>query len=210
MTIEVSALDWVPEFARGYVKDLRVRWALEEAGLPYAVELACEETRAADAYRAWQPFGQVPAYRDGDIEMFESGAIALHIAFASEALAPADPAGRARVASWVFAATTSIQPHVDTHNSLRHLLPDDKRHVIDNRLFARLTALQGWMQDRDYLESRFTAGDLVMDTVLRELVENGVLDRFPALAAYRERCEARPAFKRALAAQLADFQDAAK
>lgn len=208
MTIEVSALEWAPEFARGYVKDLRVRWALEEAGFPYSAALTCEETRTGDIYRMCQPFGQVPAYRDDGIEMFESGAIVLHIASASEALAPSDAAGQTRVASWVFAATTSVQPHVDNYNSLRTLLPGDKRHVIDDRLHDRLAALQSWMQDKDYLEGGFTAGDLVMDTVLRELIESGVLDRFPALAAYRERCEARPAFKRALAAQLADFRDA--
>ena len=206
MTAQVSALKWAPEFARGYVKDLRVRWALEEAELSYEPVLVGEDARAGRAYRAWQPIGQVPAYRDAQVEMFESGAIVLHIASKSEKLSPTDPAGRARVGSWVFAATTSIQPYVDNYAFLRPLLPDDKKDVVDAPLSARLGALEDWIGDGTYLEGRFTAGDLVMTTVIRE-VDDAVLARFPALLSYLERCQERPAFTRALEAQLADFND---
>jgi glutathione S-transferase len=114
MTIHVSAFRWVPPFAQGYVKDLRVRWALEEAGMPYEASLIGAQDQASDQYRQWQPFGQVPAYRDGEVDMFESGAIVLHLAARSQALAPGDAAGRARVTSWVLAALNSIEPHA--HN----------------------------------------------------------------------------------------------
>jgi glutathione S-transferase len=112
MTIQVSAFRWVPPFAQGYVRDLRVRWALEEAGLRYEAILIDQEAQASASYRRWQPFGQVPAYRDGDVEMFESGAIVLRIAERSDALSPVDPAGRARMTTWVLAALNSVEPHV--------------------------------------------------------------------------------------------------
>lgn len=205
-TVEVAAMGWVPGFARGYVKDIRVRWALEEAGLSYDSILVDDDTRASTAYRAWQPFGQVPAFRDETVALFESGAIVLYLAQNSEALAPPDQAGQARVASWIFAATTSVQPHVDNHADLRSLIPEDRRAAIDEPLIARLDALRVALGDKDYLESRFTAGDLIMTTVLRE-VDADILARFPTLAAYRDRCEERPAFGRALAAHLADLRD---
>ncbi len=209
MTREISALGWVPEFARGYVKDLRVRWALEEARLPYSTVLIDFDRPLGDPYRAWQPFGQVPAYRDDEVVLFESGAILLYLAERSSALAPEDAAGRARVASWVFAATTSLQPHADAYNLLGRVLTEEGRGQVLQRLEGRLAALSAWLGDKDYLEGRFTAGDLMMTTVLRELTEDGLLGRYPKLAAYHARCEARPAFGRALAAQLADFRDAA-
>lgn len=205
MAIRVSALGWVPDFARGYVKDLRVRWALEEAGLPYETVLLDADAKRTDVELAWQPFGQVPAYRDDDVSMFESGAIVLYIASKSDALTPTDVAGRVRVASWVFAATTSIQPYVDNYAFLRALLPDERRSVIDERLMSRLDALESWLGDKDYLEGFFSAGDLMMTAVIRE-VQDGLLDRFPKLSAFHERCTTRPAFKRALNAQLADFR----
>ena len=111
MTIQIAAYSWVPPFAQGYVRDLRVRWALEEAGLPYEAVLF-DVRRKPDSYREWQPFNQVPAYRDGDVGMFESGAIVLHIAERSEALSPGDPAGRARMTTWVIAALNSVEPHM--------------------------------------------------------------------------------------------------
>ena len=212
MTIEITAFEWVPDFARGHVKDLRVRWALEEAGLPYRAVLIDHEQKATPAYRRWQPFGQVPAYRDGEVELFESGAIVLHIAARSEALAPPDPAGRARVATWVLAALNSIEPFVTNV-----VAPDiffageawveERRPSARAELDERLGALSGWLDGREYLEGRFTGGDIVMATVLRDLSFADGLARFPVLAAYRRRCEARPAFARALAAQLAAFRD---
>jgi len=210
MTIQVAAYRWVPPIAQGYVKDLRVRWALEEAGLPYQEVLIGLEDRTSEDYRQWQPFGQVPAYRDEAVELFESGAIVLHIASKSEALAPRDEAGRARVTAWVIAALNSIEPHArnridldDTNASWAK----EHRLQVEAILTARLAALSVWLEGKDYLEGRFTAGDLVMTTVLRELVDCGEMARFPILDALRRRCEARPAFRRALEAQMRPFSE---
>ncbi|MEQ8639358.1 MAG: glutathione S-transferase family protein [Alphaproteobacteria bacterium] len=207
MPVMLSAFRWVPEFAQGHVKDLRVRWALEEAGVPYDVTLIDPAIQKSAAYRAWQPFGQVPAYRDDDVEMFESGAIVLHIAAASEALAPKNATGRARVASWVFAATTSLEPHVQNYNFLPEGDNEERRAQMKSRLKDRLDAVSTWLGDRDYLEDRFSAGDLVMSTVLRDAAASGLLKQLPNLDAYHQRCEARPAFGRALQAQMQPFRD---
>ena len=205
MTIRFSAYRWVPPFAQGYVRDLRIRWALEEAGLPHEVILIDMAEKTSPTYRAWQPFAQVPAYRDDEVEMFESGAVVLHIAEKSDVLAPKDVAGRARVTTWVFAALNSIEPHAQNLIHMGEAGAAERRPQLEALLFARLTGLTDWLGDKDYLEDRFTAGDLIMTTVLRELVDSGVLAKFPALAAYRERCEARPAFGRAMAAQMKPF-----
>ena len=202
MPIEVSAFRWVPPFAQGYVRDLRVRWALEEAALTYQAALVDQQACTSAGYRQWQPFGQVPAYRDGDVELFESGAIVLHIAAKSEALAPADDAGRARTTSWVVAALNSVEPYAQM---LIHL--KESRAQAESLLNRRLEPLSAWLDGKDYLEGRFTAGDLMMTAVLRELVASGTLARFPVLDAYRKRCEARPAFGRALEAQMQVFRD---
>ncbi len=212
MTIKLTAFRWVPPFAQGYVRDLRVRWALEEAGLPYQATLIDPEIQASESYRRWQPFGQVPAYKDDDVEMFESGAIVLHIAAKSEVLAPSDPAGRARVTTWVIAALNSIEPHVQNlvHLDVFHAgeaWTKERRPQAEAMVGQRLAALGAWLGDKDYLESRFTAGDLIMTTVLRELVDRGALARFPTLDAYRRRCEARPAFGRAMEAQMRPFRE---
>ncbi|MGH7015577.1 MAG: glutathione S-transferase family protein [Caulobacteraceae bacterium] len=212
MTAQVSAFRWVPPFAQGFVRDLRVRWALEEAGLPYEAVLLDFQTKNSPAYRAWQPFAQVPAYRDGEVEMFESGAIVLHIAAKSEALAPRDPAGAARVTSWTIAALNSIEPFAQNFAQLDGFFAgqpwvEGYRPVAEGVIVERLTALAATLGEKSHLLGRFTAADLVMTTVLRELVESGMLARFPALDAYRARCEARPAFGRALEAQLSTFRD---
>lgn len=209
MTIEVSAFDAVPDFARGRVKDVRVRWALEEAGLPYASSLVDRTTKDGAAYRAWQPFGQVPAFREGKLELFESGAIVLHIARTSEALAPADADGQARVAVWVLAALNTLEPFVASV-SFASLLFGDEPWVEAYRarmmplLTSRLDALTAWLGDKDFLEDRFTAGDLIMATVLRDMRDQDIA-AYPKLVAYRERCLARPAFARALQSHLAVF-----
>jgi glutathione S-transferase len=211
MTAEVSAFRWVPPFAQGFVRDLRIRWALEEAGLPYSVALIGLEDRQSGAYRQWQPFGQVPAYRDDEVEMFESGAVVLHIAAKSDALSPSDAAGRARTTTWVIAALNSVEPHAQTFIQLDDNAGEDwakaYRERVEAALTERLTALSAWLGRKDYLEDRFTAGDLMMTTVLRELVDSGMLARFPNLDAYRARCEARPAFAAALEAQMQVFRD---
>jgi glutathione S-transferase len=211
MTAEIVAFRWVPPFAQGFVRDLRLRWALEEAGLPYRVTLIGLEERTSETYRRWQPFGQVPAYRDETVELFESGAILLHIAAKSEALAPPDPAGWARVTSWVIAALNSIEPHSQAFIQLDDNAGEDwakaQRERVEAALMERLGALSAWLGEKDYLEDRFTAGDLMMTTVLRELVDSGMLARFPNLDAYRARCEARPAFAVALEGQMQTFRD---
>jgi glutathione S-transferase len=212
MTIQVSAFRWVPAFAQGYVRDLRVRWALEEAGLPYEAALIDPPLQASAAYRQWQPFGQVPAYRDGELELFESGAIVLHIAGKSDALAPRDAAGRARVTTWVIAALNSLEPYVQNFVALDvfhagEAWVEGYRPHAQALLEKRLSALAGWLDGKDYLEGRFTAGDLIISDVLRVLERTGVLARFPTLDAYRRRCTARPAFDRALEAQLQAFRE---
>jgi glutathione S-transferase len=212
MTIEVSAFRWVPPFAQGYVRDLRVRWALEEAGLPYQARLIDRQIQATEAYREWQPFGQVPAYRDDGVELFESGAIVLHISNRSEVLAPKDAAGKARVTTWVIAALNSVEPHVQNYVHLDafhagEAWTKERRPQVEAMMNGRLASLSAWLGAKDYLEGRFTAGDLIMTTVLRELTESGVLAKFPNLDAYRRRCEARPAFGRALEAQMQAFRE---
>lgn len=212
MTVCISAFRWVPPFAQGFVKDLRVRWALAEAGIPFVVKLIDASDQGSEQYRAWQPFGQVPAYRDDDVELFESGAIVLHIAHKSEVLAPKDLAGRARVSSWIFAALNSIEPPAQ---NFIQLVADNASEPwaealgepLRAKLRSRLSALSASLGQNEYLEDRFTAGDLMMTTVLRELVDSGVLAEFPVLDAWRQRCEARPAFASALEAQLKVFRE---
>ena len=212
MTTQITAFRWVPAFAQGYVRDLRLRWALEEAGLPYDVVLVDPEILASAEHRQWQPFGQVPAYRDEAVEMFETGAILIHLADKSEALAPADPAGRAKVMSWVVAALNSIEPHAQNLVNLDTFFAGqawttERRPSVRAILDSRLTSLSTWLGDKDYLEGTFTAGDIAMHTVLRELVDCGALLPFPNLEAYRARCEARPAFARAMEGQMATFRE---
>jgi glutathione S-transferase len=208
MTIEIAAFRWVPPFAQGYVRDLWVRWALEEAGLSYETVLIDPPAQSSERYRAWQPFGKVPAYRDGTVTMFESGAIVLHLASKSDALAPRGEAEWARVASWVLAALNTIDPHIGTVFAFGDG-PELQTHraKAEAALTERLASLSAWLGDKDYLEGRFTAGDLMMTGVIRVLVDSGLLARFPNLDRFRQRCEARPAFARALAAQMEVFRD---
>ncbi|MET0272447.1 MAG: glutathione S-transferase family protein [Phenylobacterium sp.] len=212
MTIQLSAFRWVPPFAQGYVRDLRIRWALEEAGLPYEVVLIDPPTQASADYRRWQPFGQVPAYRDEAVEIFESGAIVLHLAERSEALAPTDPARRARVTTWVIAALNSIEPHAQALIQLAEFhagepWADAQRPEAQALVDQRLSALAQVLGDKDWLEGRFTAADILMVCVLRELVGCGALAAHPTLDAYRQRGEARPAFQKSLEDQLRTFRE---
>ena len=213
MTIEVAAYCWVPPFAQGYVRDLRVRWALEEAGQSYEAVLF-DVRRKPDDYRRWQPFDQVPAFRDSEVEMFESGAIVLHIAERSEVLSRRDPAGRARMTSWVVAALNSVEPHVQAYAQLDAFHAGEpwveaRRPALRELVDKRLAGVADWLGEKDFLEGRFSAGDLMMASVLRELQETDVLAQFPTLQAYKARCEARPAFARALQAHMAPFQESA-
>lgn len=211
--IIVSAYRWVPSFAQGFVKDIRVRWALEEAGLAYAVELVDLQTARSDAYLQWQVFGQVPAFRDDGVSLFESGAIVLHIARRSALLAPGDEAGFARVTSWVFAALNSVEPFAQAYLQVVDLDGcvsgnRERQDTAGALLEKRLASLSAWLGEREYLEGAFSAGDLMMACVLRELVDCGMLARFPAVDGYVARCLARPAFGRALEAQMQVFREA--
>lgn len=212
MTTEVTAFRWVPPFAQGVVRDLRVRWALEEAGRPYDARLIGPEDQNGDAYRALQPFGQVPAYREDGLELFESGAIVLHVAERSEALLPRDAVGRARAITWMFAALNSVEPHVQHLVGLEvfhagEAWAQQRKPGATQMVESRLDVLASRLDAREHLEDRFTAGDLLMTTVLRILRTTDLVAKRPALDAYLRRCESRPAFQKALADQLAPFRE---
>lgn len=208
----ITAFGWVPDFAKGHVRDLRVRWPLEEVGQPYDVRLLDGTTAKAAEHRSLQPFGQVPTYQEGELALFESGAILLHIARKYPGLLPPDPIGRAHAEQWVFAAMTSVEPAVQDLalvNVFERDQPwaDQRRPLSEQRVHGRLQDLANRLGDQDYLEGEFSAGDLMMTCVLRGLKDTPLLDAYPNIAAYVARCEARPAFQRALAAHLADFTD---
>jgi glutathione S-transferase len=213
--ITISAFRWVPDFAQGQVRDLRARWALEEAGLPYRTRLLEQGDQDKPDYRALQPFGQVPVLEEDGFALFESGAIVLYIGERSEALLPKQPQGRARATQWLLAALNSIEPFV-INVALIDLFYADQEWAKLRRPGAvefaqrRLAALSQTLGDKPYLDGdRFTAGDLMMSSVLRILNHTDIVTSDSRLAAYVERCTARPAFKRALDAQLADFKLAA-
>jgi glutathione S-transferase len=210
--IRISAFRWVPPFAQGLVRDLRVRWALEEAGLPYQARLIRFEDQSSADYRRLQPFGQVPYYQDGAVELFETGAILLHVGERSEMLLPAEPAARARATAWMFAALNSVEPFVMNLASIDLFYPEEewaklRRPGAQEMVEKRLADLDAWLGDRDWLEQDFSAGDLLMVSVLRILRHTDLVEKRPALEAYRLRAEARPAFQRALAAQMAPFAE---
>jgi glutathione S-transferase len=209
--IEITAFNWVPDFAAGLVRDLRVRWALEEAGLPYRARLLDGQKQRPAEYLREQPFDQVPCYREGDLQMFETGAIVQHIGEKDERLLPRDPVGRARAIQWSYAALNSVEP------ALVNLFLVDVPYAGEEwaklrkpgvEQFARLKLkrVADWLGERDWLEQRFTIGDLMMVTVLRIVRHTKLVAERANLAAYLARGEARPAFQRALTAQLGDFE----
>jgi glutathione S-transferase len=206
--IRVSALRWVPPFAQGLVRDLRVRWALEEAGLAYEQRLIGPEEQKSAGYRALQPFGQVPSYEEDGLVLFESGAIVLHIAERSEVLMPSDPGARARTKTWMFAALNTVEPPIVFLTQLdmqKGGADPAQREAVVARVKTRLASLCDCLGGRDYLEGRFAASDLLMTSVLRILRRTDMVAEMPVLEAYRLRCEARPAFQKALADQMANF-----
>lgn len=213
--ITISAFKWVPDFAKGQVRDLRVRWALEEAGLPYTTRLLEQGDQDQPQYRALQPFGQVPIFEEDGLVLFESGAIVLHIGERSEALLPQDSAARARATQWLIAALNSIEPCIMNVAAIDLFYAGEewaklRRPGAVAFVERRLAALSRSLGDKPFLDGeRFTAGDLMMTTVLRILSHTDMVSREPRLAAYLDRCTARAAFKRALEAQLQDFKRAA-
>jgi glutathione S-transferase len=211
MSIRLTAFNWVPPFAQGLVRDLRIRWALEEAGLKYEVKLIDHEYKQSAEHRKAQPFGQVPVFEEDGLTMFESGAIVLHIGERSEALLPRDRIGRAMTQSWLLAALNTIEPHVQNlavidlfcaHEEWSKLRRPGAVQFLEMRLDELVSQLDG----RDWLvANRFTAADLIMVTVLRTLRHTDLVARRAVLDAYVKRGEARPAFAKALADQLAPF-----
>jgi glutathione S-transferase len=213
--ITISAFKWVPEFAQGQVRDLRARWALEEAGLSYRTRLLQQGDQDKPEYRALQPFGQVPVLEEDGLVLFETGAIVLHIGERSETLLPKEPDARARAVQWLMAALNSLEPFI-MNVALIDIFYQNEEWAKLRRPGAvefaqkRLRALSKSLGDKPYLDGdRFTAGDLMMTTVLRILGRTDIVTSDKRLAAYIDRCTARPAFKRALEAQLGDFRAAA-
>jgi glutathione S-transferase len=211
MTPTITTFAWVPPFARGQVRDLRARWAFEEIGQPYALDLIRDAK--TPEHRRFQPFGQVPCYRDEDVALFESGAIVLHIARRGTGLLPDDAAGQAIAEQWVIAALNSVEPFVmdlvrcDLFEADKPWSPQRRPSVIDT-VRDRLGGVAAALADQPYLGGeRFTVGDLVMASVLRIGRTKDILDDLPTLAAYLERCTARPAFRKALADQLALYTE---
>jgi glutathione S-transferase len=187
-----------------------VRWALEEAGLRYEARFIDPAIQASPEYRALQPFGQVPSFEEEGLKLFETGAILLHVASRSDALLPTDPTRRARAIAWVFAALNSMEPSIQQLAEIDFFYPGQEwtkahRPHIEARVKQRLGELANWLGNREYLEDHFTAGDLMMTTVLRILRHTDLVEEEPRVKAYKERCEARLAFQRALRAQMADF-----
>jgi glutathione S-transferase len=213
--IRVSAFKSVPPFAQGLVRDLRVRWALEEAALAYEPVLLGDGEKESADYRAWQPFGQVPAYEEDGLKLFESGAIVLHVSGkgeAGEALLPADPAARARAVQWLVAALSSLEPPIQNLAGIDLFSADQqwaklRRPEAEAYVQKRLAALADALGDKDWLDDgRFTCGDLMMATILR-ILRHTELVAEAGLADYLARCEARPAFERALDGQMAGFAE---
>ena len=212
--IEITAYRSVPPMAHGYVKDMRVRWALEEIDLPYRVRLVGGAGgEKSPEHLADQPFGQVPVYKDGGLTLFESGAILIHIGEKDERLLPRDRGGRARAIGWAFAALNSLEPFLQTLFFMSHLA-EGKDWQSEAKAFVRpfavmrLAQLSAVLGNKDWLEEAFTIGDLLMIDVLRAGAPPELIVPHPNLAAYVARGTGRPAFKAALAAQLADFTNA--
>ena len=209
----VTAFGWVPEFARGLVRDLRVRWALEEIGREYDVELLNARAPRPEEYLARQPFDQVPAFRDGDLNLFETGAILLYLGEQDERLLPASGQDRWTAIAWLFSALNSVEPALNNVVLIDVFYRDEewaklRRPGAADFARLKLKRLSDWLGDKQWLEGdRFTIGDLMMVTVLRVLRHTDIVAEFPNLEGYRQRGQARPAFQRALADQLATYRE---
>jgi len=206
----ITAFERSPDRGRGLARDMRVRWALEEVGQPYEVRLVSFATMKEPAHRALHPFGQIPTYEEGDLTLFESGAIVFHIAERHAGLLPDDANARARAITWMFAALSTVEPPI-VDRSFATLFDHDKiwygerLPILEDRVRVRLGELSSRLADAEWLDDAFSAGDLLMVTVLRRLNGSGLVAEYPNLSAYVARGEARPAYQRAFADQLAVF-----
>jgi glutathione S-transferase len=208
MTITITAFERSPDGGKGLARDMRVRWALEEADLPYDVRLVAFRAMKEPAHLALHPFGQIPTYEEDGLVLFETGAIVLHIAQRNKSLLPDDADARARAVMWMFAAVNTVEPPILELATARIVEGDkpwskDRIPLVEERVRVRLDQLAARLGDADWLDDAFSAGDLMMVSVLLRLRSSGILDKFPILAAYVARGEARPAYQRAFAAQLA-------
>ena len=210
MTPTITAFERSPDRGKGLARDMRVRWVLEEVGRPYEVRLVSFSAMKESAHRALHPFGQIPTYEEGDLALFESGAIVLHIAERHAGLLPSDANARARAITWMFAAINTVEPPLLELVTAKFLEGDkpwskERLPLIEDRIRGRLKQLSDRLGSADWLDGAFSAGDLMMIGVLLRLKASGMLDEYPNLAAYVARGEARPAYRRAFAAQLAVF-----
>ena len=208
MTVTITAFERSPDGGKGLARDTRVRWALEEVGQPYNIRLVSFQAMKEPAHLAVHPFGQIPTYEEGDLALFETGAIVFHIAQRHAGLLPDDANARARAVTWMFAALSTIEPPILEFANAKLLERDkpwyeERLPIVADRVRARLKPLAARLGDADWLDGAFTAGDLLMVSVLLRSRPSGILDEFPRLAAYVARGEARPAYRRAFAAQLA-------
>jgi glutathione S-transferase len=210
MTPTITAFESSPDRGQGLARDMPVRWALEEVGQPYDVRLVSFRAMKETTHRARHPFGQIPTYEEGDLVLFESGAIVFHIAGRHAGLLPQDATARARAITWMFAALSTVEPPIVQLEAAMLLERDktwyeERLPIVEDRIRSRLHELSDRLGDADWLDGAFSAGDLLMVQVLRRLNGSGILESYPNLSAYVARGEARPAFKRAFDAQLAVF-----
>ena len=210
MTITITAFENSPDRGRGLARDMRVRWALEEVGQPYEVRLLSFRAMKEPAHIELHPFGQIPTYEEGNLALFESGSIVFHIAERHAGLLPDDAGARARAITWMFAALSTIEPPIIERATARFQERDQtwykqRLSMIDERIRQRLNGLSARLGDADWLDGAFSAGDLLMISVLLRLRESGMLREYENLSAYVARGEARPAYRRAFEAQLAVF-----
>ena len=208
MTITITAFERSPDGGKGLARDTRVRWALEEVGQPYDVRLVSFKAMKEPAHLALHPFGQIPTYEEGDLALFETGAIVFHIAERYAGLLPDDPNARARAIAWMFAALSTVEPPILELSNAKFQERDkpwsnERLPLIADRIRDRLKQLSARLGTADWLDGAFSAGDLMMVSVLLRTKPSGILDEYPNLAAYAARGEARPAYQRAFAAQLA-------
>ena len=210
MTPTITAFERSPDGGKGLARDMRVRWALEEVGQPYDVRLLSFKAMKEPAHLALHPFGQIPTYEEGDLALFETGAIVFHIAERHAGLLPNEANARARAIAWMFAALNTVEPPIVEREQAPYVEGDKPWHaerlpILEDRVRVRLSELSSRLGDADWLDGTFSAGDLLMVMVLRRLDGTGLLDEFPNLSAYVARGEARPAYQRAYDAQLAVF-----